>query len=994
MRTTRDTHSYHHQPPRILQEDGEPAPAVSGTYRQSANGCGTFRPILNTLGSRIVDIGFDEAPESRYFVLPLTTPFRFMGIHEIKSLVITETGSINLDGSVLIGETANPIELNAQADNPYDLVPRISVHQMAGLKVVRSEETGVAALRSGNSIIISWEPAYLGGFGGPQVRFQAELYDNGDIDMRWDGQLGIGNNPVAVGIEDITRNVAFPAEGGPFNPVGVSTTQQAGSFCRRFEAVVDDGSPPIDPELYRRYDQDSSSCEEYTSILGVTGSDILNINTFEGTYQTGVNLERPFMLTDVDPLRLIVTSSGSINLRGSTSVSDDANPISINPNSATPYDNVPRISVCQMEGISVRRTPVAGVVFRDTGSSVIVSWEFAGILQGEFQLFFQAELFDNGDVELRWKAFGPAGDLLFVAAGIEDETVGIAYPALGLPFVEIGDGVGNEFPGGQCRRFRVETDPPVPGVPTAPTLPPIRSPVPPTPPRPTSPNPPSPTPPAPTPPSPTPPTPTPGPRRYEQDSQCSPFTSLLGMSGSEVLTVSTVDNSPSARVVLSRPFRFMGSEEITTLIATQAGSINLRGSTVVGRSADPLELNSDSLIPYEHVPRISVAQTGDATVVYSTTTGVMFRDTGSSVIFSWESMVVNGVEVKFQVELYDDGNIEMRWSGDSASLTVSAGIEDMTMGVVYPLSISGFSATGVGPYPTGLCRRFYVAGNGDVPAPTPVPPPSGIGSYQETTQCVQYASIATEPRSVLMNMGYSLSPTAKVVLNRPFKIMGMYDINELTVTETGSINLDGSLLVGDHASPISMTNDPLDPFSSVSRISVAQQGYFTVYPTDREDSGVFVLDTGYSVIVSWEPAGFAEGIIGVYFQVELFDEGDIEFRWEWLGQFGYFIEVASGVEFDGKAFPLSGVPFEADGVSPEYPGGLCRRLRVTAPVASGATAVPEPATSPQAPVGSTTETSMDERPPCIGLAMDQRAAGIKCLEAEDARVYVISDENL
>ena len=182
---------------------------------------------------------------------------------------------------------------------------------------------------------------------------------------------------------------------------------------------------------------------------------VVKLDIDEVTPFAEIGLERPFPFVGQYPiLSLVVTESGSINLGDVTTVGNLATPIRLGgPESVDPYESVPRISVAQTGGLNVPNSTDEGVFFLDTGSSVVISWEPSS------RPYFQAELYDRGDVELRWQGLGNFGTTFDSAAGMEDESLGLAFPVLAETFND--EGVGQPFVDGGCVRFEV-----FPGLPT------------------------------------------------------------------------------------------------------------------------------------------------------------------------------------------------------------------------------------------------------------------------------------------------------------------------------------------------------------------------------------------------------------------------------------------------------------------------------------------------------------------------------------------------
>lgn len=196
------------------------------------------------------------------------------------------------------------------------------------------------------------------------------------------------------------------------------------------------------------YTQSTSSCTAFSSIAG-QGT---KLDVGHGIDPTiAVTLVTPFnFLGTRDEPVLTITQDGTINLgnvaecamSGITPIVDDAT-------STVSYDHVPRISVSQATGSKPIPSSVgSGVYHLDKGSSNVFSWELVSI--GYSRMSYQAELFENGDIEMRYDYLGSYAQMLTVTVGVEDESLGVAFPKDGCP-----DGVCSGFPQSSCVRFTV-----------------------------------------------------------------------------------------------------------------------------------------------------------------------------------------------------------------------------------------------------------------------------------------------------------------------------------------------------------------------------------------------------------------------------------------------------------------------------------------------------------------------------------------------------------
>ena len=155
----------------------------------------------------------------------------------------------------------------------------------------------------------------------------------------------------------------------------------------------------------------------------------------------------------------------------------------------------------------------------------------------------------------------------------------------------------------------------------------------------------------------------------------------------------------------------------------------------------------------------------------------------------------------------------------------------------------------------------------------------------------------------------------EIPLNRPFFFKGTDPIHVLIIEENGTIFLKQQDRSNDgQALSTAVTEEEMLP-----RILVAE-GEYSSTSTSKGGEGVYWNDTGSSVLVSWEPSLVAGGRVQVYFQVELFDNGNIQMTWRGVGPIGDTIPVRSGIK-DGHGLmlaPLTGSPFQEGGFS-QYP---------------------------------------------------------------------------
>lgn len=461
------------------------------------------------------------------------------------------------------------------------------------------------------------------------------------------------------------------------------------------------------------YGVDGVSCRTTFSPLALLNDTIkLEIDTFQGIDAQAITLDRPFLFGGSDPITtLVVTRHGSINLDGSLTTEDGPIPIK---RGGPGYERVPRIQVAQST-YSISTSQSAGIYWRDTGYSNIISWEPALIAGGRIRVHFQAELFDNGDIAMTWESPGSIGDTLAVSVGIEGPDNVVVAPT-GFPFQEDGfSQYPSVFSQDFCLRFRtIVQQTPVPSprptpVPTSlPITAPTTAPVAPT------------TSPAPS----VDPLITPGGGYSQSSSRCNAVASFQELSGDASSTKLALDTSQgiaTESVFLNRPFLFKGQDSITELVVTAYGSINLDGSTLFSTSTVPVA-GGEGATEYEETARIQVAQRNWGVTSFGTS-GVFLKDTGSSTIVSWEPGLIGGgrIQQRFQVELYDNGDVEMRWLSGGAigdTVAVTVGIED-GLGFVEPGTGLPFGEEGFAQFPSvfsaDTCRLFTVRRGGSGP---------------------------------------------------------------------------------------------------------------------------------------------------------------------------------------------------------------------------------------------------------------------------------------
>lgn len=208
---------------------------------------------------------------------------------------------------------------------------------------------------------------------------------------------------------------------------------------------------------------------------------------------------------------------------------------------------------------------------------------------------------------------------------------------------------------------------------------------------------------------------------YVESQQCSAYATISGDPGAVLLgTVSACDDCTEL-VALPFTFNWYGDTAISAVRVSSNGQININSGDTSSNccSADAVEVGG----AYTQ-PRIAVAQEdidpGDYGDVYA-------LDTGSSFIvdFAGTAFFANAGELNAQVELFPNGDVEVRWGFiDAAGNALAAGVEDDTRAppAATPATGAGFTgAPGValdGSLLSNQCRRFTAqaqAGAIDVP---------------------------------------------------------------------------------------------------------------------------------------------------------------------------------------------------------------------------------------------------------------------------------------
>ena len=209
-------------------------------------------------------------------------------------------------------------------------------------------------------------------------------------------------------------------------------------------------------------------------------------------------------------------------------------------------------------------------------------------------------------------------------------------------------------------------------------------------------------------------------------------------------------------------------------------------------------------------------------------------------------------------------------------------------------------------------------------------------SYKETsTYCGKFRPLKGRPNVLQLN--FENTDLLSVPLNRPWALLDHDPVTRLDISPWGSINIRGHLqgpLDGMPPSPIAGVASSNDPYAATPRIASAQiqagESLFGWDGTQNETPSVFIQDTGSSVIVSWDFVVYKTLGLVLQHQVELYDNGHLEFRW---GRYddqgtGVKVSIAAGLEDWDLAVPLNGGTFDHFGVASQFPANSCRRLYV------------------------------------------------------------------
>lgn len=456
------------QPPNPCNNDKEETDAP---YVNSQDCDNNFIKPLATQ----IDFGDEKAA-----VVDLPVPFLFKGTEPITSIAVTVYGTVHLNGSLESFFGTVPI---ATGDDGYASIPRIQVAQGAideticrdfFIGLCSSIEVADRRQFGEDVFMIIWNFP-----GDPVAGIELLLYYNGDIEMRYEALRNpdAADFPIVAGIED-GQGFALPARGGGFAEDGSSLTSLVAGRCQRFSAPAATAapvaptpapttSPTESPTAPRgpspaptQVPVPSSGCTtafrfvdeiENTRPIIVNAGRQIPGNTTTAT----VELHRPFWFKGTDPITsLVVTVHGSIHLDGSTETPFATVPIATDGEG---YEKVARIQVVQgplsSTGCASGIRFCSAVYFGETESSTIITWQYYGTTL----LYAQAELYNDGTVEMRWSdRFDRSDDDdLMISVGIEDGE-GLAVPATGIPFQELGGLVRYASLKNNCRVFSVD----------------------------------------------------------------------------------------------------------------------------------------------------------------------------------------------------------------------------------------------------------------------------------------------------------------------------------------------------------------------------------------------------------------------------------------------------------------------------------------------------------------------------------------------------------
>jgi hypothetical protein len=296
---------------------------------------------------------------------------------------------------------------------------------------------------------------------------------------------------------------------------------------------------------------------------------------------------------------------------------------------------------------------------------------------------------------------------------------------------------------------------------------------------------------------------------------------------------------------------------------------------------------------------------------------------------------IDRLNLYFQVALYPNGDVEIRWGQGSLldPSSVAAGLEDGDLAV--PATVDPFEADGVtavGAWPENQCRIFVATKDGTyaeyknptiAPSVSPVP---SVSPFPTTDRaCMAFSPVAENGTSIFPDTVCDESLIA-VALPFDFKWRGEDAETEFA---TVTVSPNGVIFLGDAADcPVWCQYDivscctafpigELSP-SGIPRIALAQHNL---------KGQAYYASVGDAFIISFEEVGFAsfENELNLFFQVALYADGRVELRWG-SGFFRLHQSVAAGLEDLDLTVPATGWPFESAGVTAlgSWPTGQCR----------------------------------------------------------------------
>lgn len=360
------------------------------------------------------------------------------------------------------------------------------------------------------------------------------------------------------------------------------------------------------------------------------------------------------------------------------------------PIGSFPDVTLPRIAVSHVDlAFSSEGSNPADVYYAMVDDAFIISYEGLDVYPptvDKLNLYFQVALYPSGDVEMRWGQ-GSLLDPSSIAAGLEDGD--LAVPATGGPFGVDGVTTVGTWPENQCRTFVATKDSTyveftnpttAPSVSLAPSVTPLPT----------------------------------------IDSACMPF-SPIAENGTSIFPFTECDESLIG-VPLPFAFKWRGEDSGTEFTTV---TVSPNGVVFLGDSADcPVWCQYDLVSCCEAFPIGELSPSGIARIAlaqHNLKGQAYYASVGDAFIISFEGVgfanFQDELNLFFQVALYADGRVELRWGSGFFRLhqSVAAGLEDEDLAVPvtgWPFESAGVTAIG-GNWPTGQCRLFVPAVGGD-----------------------------------------------------------------------------------------------------------------------------------------------------------------------------------------------------------------------------------------------------------------------------------------